>query len=162
MPDTQKTRPVFYLSDRTGITTKTLGHALLTQFSNMQFEAFTLPFINSVEKATNAVRIINAAADKNGISGADKALCSVKEGKPDHWMGQTVSIDYYISTADEESCLFDDYCANFRTMTIMALRDSFYGDVMVTSVDEQVMQQSCYDLANGTHIGDGTCVNVVQ
>jgi len=65
LPDIPKPRPVFYLSDRTGITAKTLGHTLLTQFPDIEFEPFTLPFINSVEKATNAVTIINDAAQRS-------------------------------------------------------------------------------------------------
>ena len=38
MADKKQKRPVFFLSDRTGITSETLGHALLTQFSAVEFD----------------------------------------------------------------------------------------------------------------------------
>ncbi len=55
-------RPVFFVSDRTGITAENLGHALLTQFSSMQFEHHSMPFINSEEKAHIAAETINRIA----------------------------------------------------------------------------------------------------
>ncbi len=56
------TRPVFFVSDRTGITAENLGHALLTQFSAIKFEYYTLPFIDSQQKAEYAAKRINKAA----------------------------------------------------------------------------------------------------
>jgi regulator of PEP synthase PpsR (kinase-PPPase family) len=55
-------RTVFFLSDQTGITAETLGHSLLTQFEEHEFDQITLPFIDSVDKAEAAIRHINAAA----------------------------------------------------------------------------------------------------
>jgi len=52
-------RAVFFISDRTGITAETLGHSLLTQFSGIEFEQHTLPFVDSVERAEQAVAEIN-------------------------------------------------------------------------------------------------------
>ena len=61
-------RTVFFLSDRTGITAETLGHSLLTQFEGIEFKQITLPFIDSVEKAEQAVEQINNAASQNGCA----------------------------------------------------------------------------------------------
>jgi len=55
-------RPVFFVSDRTGITAENLGHALLTQFSTLKFEHHSLPFINSEIKARLAADSINQSA----------------------------------------------------------------------------------------------------
>jgi regulator of PEP synthase PpsR (kinase-PPPase family) len=55
-------RTVFFLSDQTGVTAETLGHSLLTQFDSQPFRQVTLPFIDSNDKAREAVRKINAAA----------------------------------------------------------------------------------------------------
>ena len=55
-------RTVFFLSDQTGVTAETLGHSLLTQFEEHEFEQITLPFIDSVDKAEAAIRQINAVA----------------------------------------------------------------------------------------------------
>lgn len=59
------TRPVFFLSDGTGITAETLGTTLLTQFDKVEFKKTTLPFINTVEKARSTVEYIDFLA-KNG------------------------------------------------------------------------------------------------
>lgn len=59
-------RVAFFLSDRTGITAEMMGHSLLTQFEPVEFEQTHLPFIDSVEKAEEAVKQINAAAERHG------------------------------------------------------------------------------------------------
>jgi len=55
-------RTVFFLSDQTGVTAETLGHSLLTQFDSQDFKQVTLPFIDSEDKALEAVQKINSAA----------------------------------------------------------------------------------------------------
>lgn len=67
MNDEQQKRPVFFISDRTGITSETLGHALLTQFSSIGFEQYSLPFITSEDKARKAAGQINMAGEKSGL-----------------------------------------------------------------------------------------------
>ena len=47
-------RPVFYVSDGTGITAETIGHSLLTQFHGNRFETDRLPFVDSPDKARKA------------------------------------------------------------------------------------------------------------
>lgn len=59
-----KQRPVFFLSDGTGITAETLGNTLLTQFDAVDFKKTTLPFINNAEKARNTVEYINHLASQ--------------------------------------------------------------------------------------------------
>lgn len=58
-------RTVFYLSDGTGITAETFGHSLLTQFDSLSLREVRLPFVDSAEKAREAVRRIvsQGAAD---------------------------------------------------------------------------------------------------
>jgi regulator of PEP synthase PpsR (kinase-PPPase family) len=51
-------RTVFFVSDGTGITAETFGHAVLSQFE-MRFRQIRLPFIDTVDKAHEAVRKIN-------------------------------------------------------------------------------------------------------
>ena len=58
-------RTVFFVSDGTGITAETLGHSLLTQFE-MRFRQVRLPFIDSIDKAHEAVRKINDAHSTDG------------------------------------------------------------------------------------------------
>lgn len=55
-------RIVFFVSDRTGLTAETLGNTLLTQFEDVEFRKTTLPFINTAERAAQAVSRINDAA----------------------------------------------------------------------------------------------------
>lgn len=58
-------RAVFFLSDQTGVTAETLGHSLLTQFDGQMFRKVTLPFIDSEDKATEAVKRINREAESS-------------------------------------------------------------------------------------------------
>ena len=59
-------RTAFFVSDRTGITAEMLGHSLLTQFDQVSFTEITLPFVDTAEKADEAVRQINQAAERDG------------------------------------------------------------------------------------------------
>ncbi len=38
-------RPIFYISDGTGITAETIGHSVLTQFEGVDFDAVRIPFV---------------------------------------------------------------------------------------------------------------------
>lgn len=58
-------RTVFFVSDGTGITAETFGHSVLTQF-DLKFKQIRLPFIDTIEKAYDAVRKINDAFDVEG------------------------------------------------------------------------------------------------
>ncbi len=59
-------RSVFYVSDRTGITAEMLGQSLITQFDGFQFQRHTMPFVDSPERALDAVAAIHLAAAKDG------------------------------------------------------------------------------------------------
>lgn len=60
-------RTVFFLSDQTGITAETLGHSLLTQFDGQGLKQVTLPFIDTDDKAHDAVLKINEACDGDSL-----------------------------------------------------------------------------------------------
>ncbi|MBT8091414.1 MAG: kinase/pyrophosphorylase [Gammaproteobacteria bacterium] len=60
-------RSVFFLSDQTGVTAETLGHSLITQFPGQRFRPVTLPFIDSEDKAREAVEKINRAGQGSDI-----------------------------------------------------------------------------------------------
>ena len=60
-------RPVFFVSNSTGITVETLGRSLLYQFSDTQFESHSLRFVDTVFKAEEAVATINEHGSKTGV-----------------------------------------------------------------------------------------------
>jgi regulator of PEP synthase PpsR (kinase-PPPase family) len=60
------TRPIFYVSDRTGITAETLGHGLLTQFDSVDFSRESLRFIDTPDKAREAAARIDDSAQRSG------------------------------------------------------------------------------------------------
>lgn len=60
-------RTIFFLSDSTGITAETLGHALLSQFDNLAYRQVTIPFVQNNERARDAVAEIEAAARVDGV-----------------------------------------------------------------------------------------------
>lgn len=57
-PQSPFDRTVFFVSDGTGITAETFGHAVLTQF-NLRFKQIRLPFIDDIDKTYDALRKIN-------------------------------------------------------------------------------------------------------
>ena len=61
-------RTAFFLSDSTGITAEVLGNSLLAQFENIDFDKFTVPYIDTVEHAVEVVSRINRAAHSDGVS----------------------------------------------------------------------------------------------
>lgn len=59
-------RPVFYVSDGTGITAETVGHSLLTQFSHVEFDTTRIAFVDNADKAQAAARQIREAGERAG------------------------------------------------------------------------------------------------
>jgi hypothetical protein len=59
-------RTVFFISDRTAITAETFGHSLLIQFDDVDFQKVTLPFIDTMWKAQDALEHINDAREHTG------------------------------------------------------------------------------------------------
>lgn len=60
-------RYIFYISDGTGITAETLGHSLITQFQSIEFDSVTIPYVNNIEKANEAVARINQTYHDTGF-----------------------------------------------------------------------------------------------
>ncbi|MEY3791510.1 MAG: hypothetical protein RLZ09_2346, partial [Pseudomonadota bacterium] len=58
-------RTVFFVSDGTGITAETFGHSVLAQF-DLIFREIRLPFVDTIDKAHEAVRRINDTAELEG------------------------------------------------------------------------------------------------
>lgn len=63
----EQVRPVFYISDGTGITAETIGHTLLTQFAGTQFATDRIPFVDSYERAAEVVEQIRASGVEHGV-----------------------------------------------------------------------------------------------
>lgn len=61
-----KPRIVFIVSDGTGITAETFSQSILAQFE-LPFRQIRMPFINTVDKAHQAVREINEYAKSSGL-----------------------------------------------------------------------------------------------
>lgn len=59
-------RTVFFVSDGTAITTETLGHSLLTQFSGIKFRQQRIPFVDSPDKAEDVLKDIDRACEQDG------------------------------------------------------------------------------------------------
>ena len=61
-----QTRIVFIVSDGTGITAENFSQSILAQFE-ATFKHIRVPFVDSVDKAHDAVSSINQAASKYGV-----------------------------------------------------------------------------------------------
>ena len=79
-------RPVFFVSDGTGITAETIGHSLLTQFNGIDFDTQRIPFVDTREKAEAAARLIREASEHAGLQAivvnsiVDDTLCAILAG----------------------------------------------------------------------------------
>ncbi len=62
MTDTPAPRPVYFVSDSTGVTAETLGNALLANFPGVSFRRRTIPFVDTAAGAEAVVRAIDEAA----------------------------------------------------------------------------------------------------
>jgi len=60
-------RVVFFVSDRTGLTTQAVGDSLLTQFEGIDIKRAFLPYVDNIRKAKQVVELINDAAHVSGI-----------------------------------------------------------------------------------------------
>ncbi len=59
-------RDIFFVSDGTGITAETLGHAVLTQFESLDLRHHRISFIDNPDKALDAIARINESYDRHG------------------------------------------------------------------------------------------------
>jgi regulator of PEP synthase PpsR (kinase-PPPase family) len=59
-------RDVYFVSDGTGITAETLGHAVLTQFDALRIQQHRISFVDSREKVREAVARINESVVRRG------------------------------------------------------------------------------------------------
>jgi regulator of PEP synthase PpsR (kinase-PPPase family) len=59
-------RTVFFISDGTGITAETFGSSILAQFDSLRFRLRRIPFVDSIEKAEEAVQVIEQQAQEDG------------------------------------------------------------------------------------------------
>lgn len=59
-------RTVFYVSDRTGLTAESLGDSVISQFVNVTFTQVTIPFVDNINSAQEAVMQINRAFKNDG------------------------------------------------------------------------------------------------
>lgn len=81
-------RTVFYLSDHTAITAEKLARSLLAQFAGLRWSAQRLAFVDSAERAADAVERIHAAFLADGLRPlvfgtlADEALRERIEAAP--------------------------------------------------------------------------------
>jgi regulator of PEP synthase PpsR (kinase-PPPase family) len=69
MPDSKHRtadRTVFFVSDGTGITAETFGHSILSQFEGLNLRQVRLPFIDSPDKAHEAVGRIRRQSETDG------------------------------------------------------------------------------------------------
>lgn len=60
-------RPVFFVSESTGITAEELGHTLLSQFEGVPFDIQYLPFVNSPDKAEEVAQLLQLAFMRTGL-----------------------------------------------------------------------------------------------
>src|SRR3546814_11749765 len=89
------TRPVFYVSDGTGITAETIGHSLLTQFAAPRFSTDRIPFVDSPERAREAADRIRAQGESVGLRPVGVSSCVHPERKALISEGMALVLDIF-------------------------------------------------------------------
>jgi hypothetical protein len=59
-------RTVYFVSDGTGVTAETFGHSVLTQFEGLAYRQHRIPFVDTLDKAREAVARIDESAAREG------------------------------------------------------------------------------------------------
>ena len=67
LENSQSLRSVFFISDGTAITSETLGRSILSQFPNVPFETRVIPYVDTLERADEAVNQINLSHQRDGV-----------------------------------------------------------------------------------------------
>lgn len=67
LENSQSLRSVFFISDGTAITSETLGRSILSQFPNVPFETRVIPYVDTLDRADEAVNQINLAHQRDGV-----------------------------------------------------------------------------------------------
>ncbi len=76
-------RSVFFVSDGTAITTETLGNSLITQFPDVAFERYRIPFVENADAAHKVASQINLVSEQDGAPAivfntlVDASLCAI-------------------------------------------------------------------------------------
>ena len=65
--NSQSLRSVFFISDGTAITSETLGRSILSQFPTVPFETLGIPYVDTLDRADEAVNQINLAHQRDGV-----------------------------------------------------------------------------------------------
>ena len=93
-----KNRIVFFISDRTGITAEALGGSLLSQFEGLNFTKIHLSFIDTLDKAYDAVKKVNSA--------------SLEAGEPALVFSTQINSEFRVMIS-ESNCVFFDFFETF-------------------------------------------------
>jgi regulator of PEP synthase PpsR (kinase-PPPase family) len=93
-----KSRTVFFISDRTGITAEALGGSLLSQFEGVDFNKIHLSFIDTLDKANAAAVKVNSA--------------SIKTGEPALVFSTQIDAEYR-DILSKSNCIFFDFFDTF-------------------------------------------------
>lgn len=88
-------RPVFILSDGTGITVEKLAHSLLSQFDGVEFQYHNFPFVDTPERAREIVAIIDQVASVDQVR--PLLFCSLIDSQVHSVIrhSQALLIDYF-------------------------------------------------------------------
>ena len=65
--NSQSLRSVCFISDGTAITSETLGRSILSQFPSVPFETRVIPYVDTLDRADEAVNQINLAHQRDGV-----------------------------------------------------------------------------------------------
>ena len=104
-------------------------------------------------------RDLSQIARAEGIAPPSNAICHYKISTV-NLRGNSItlySVEFYISKANMDTCLRDDYCSDIRSMTLKANNDTLRRQYFVTNVARKINRMSCLEMSGKTVSEQGGC-----
>lgn len=88
---------------------------------------------------------LTAISNAEGVPPPSNAICHYQIGNV-NLMGNSVtvySVDFYTSKANMETCVLQNRCTDFRTMTFRIKNDKLHRQYMVTNLNKKLTRMQC-------------------
>jgi uncharacterized protein len=98
-------------------------------------------------------------SNDEGVSPPSNDTCHYKIGTFNA-MGNSITtytVDFYINRANMETCVLQDYCSDFRSMTFKLRNDVLHRQYMVTNVSRKVTRMACVAMSGQVAVLRGGC-----
>mgnify|MGYP000022257229 FL=1 len=98
-------------------------------------------------------------AQSEGIAPPSSSICHYKIGTFNA-MGNSITtytMDFYISQPNMETCVINDYCSDFRSMTFKIKNEVLHRQYFVSNVSKKINRMTCLEMSGKVVSAKGGC-----